>query len=49
MKAVGKMTPNIYVDMRVPGTVEDKIIEALRNKINLADVISGDNYREWLI
>lgn len=48
-KAVGKMTTNIYVDMRVPGTVEDKIIEALRNKINLADVISGDNYRDWLI
>lgn len=48
-KNVGKTRPVSYVDMRVPGTVEDKIIEALRNKINLADVISGDNYREWLI
>lgn len=48
-KAVGKMRPVAYVDMRVPGTVEEKIIEALRRKINIADLISGDNYRDWLI
>jgi hypothetical protein len=38
-----------YVDLIVPGTVEEVIIKALRKKIDLAAVITGDNYREWLI
>jgi SNF2 family DNA or RNA helicase len=38
-----------YVDLVVPGTVDMKILEALRAKINMATAINGDNYREWLI
>jgi SNF2 family DNA or RNA helicase len=38
-----------YVDLVVPGTVDVKILEALRAKINMATAINGDNYREWLI
>ncbi len=38
-----------YVDMMVPNTVEVKIIKSLRKKINMATVITGENYREWLI
>ena len=38
-----------YIDMIVPNTIEDKILEALRAKIDMATVINGDNYREWLI
>lgn len=38
-----------YVDLLVPGTVDEKIIHALRNKINMAATINGDTYREWLI
>jgi hypothetical protein len=38
-----------YIDLIVPGTVETKILEALRKKIDMASVINGDNYREWLI
>lgn len=49
VKAVGKTRPVAYVDMRVRGTVEEKIIEALRNKIDIASVISGDDWMEWLI
>jgi hypothetical protein len=37
------------IDLRCPGTVEDKIIHALRNKINMSIAINGDNFREWLI
>jgi hypothetical protein len=48
-KAVGKKTPIAYVDLIVPGSVDEKIIYALRNKINMAAVIDGDNYQEWLI
>jgi Mesyanzhinovviridae DNA helicase len=48
-KNVGKTTPVTYIDLRVPGTVEDKIISALRNKINLADAVTNDGPRSWLV
>jgi SNF2 family DNA or RNA helicase len=38
-----------YVDLVAPGTVDEKIISALRNKINLASQITGDGWKEWLI
>ena len=37
-----------YVDLVAPNTVDDKIIEALRNKKNLADLVTGDKFKEWL-
>ena len=49
VKADGKTTPVAYVDMRVPGTVEDRIIRCLRDKIDMAAIIDGDAYREWLV
>lgn len=38
-----------YVDLCVPGTVDEKTIKALRAKIDMAAAITGDNYREWVI
>ena len=38
-----------YVDLIVPGTVEMKILKALREKMDLAAAITGDNWKEWLI
>jgi SNF2 family DNA or RNA helicase len=38
-----------YVDLVATGTVDEKIIKVLRNKINMSTVITGDTYREWLI
>ena len=37
------------VDMICRGTVEEKIIHSLRNKMNMAATITGDNWREWLV
>lgn len=48
-KAVGKTDKCAYVDLQVPGTVEGKFIRNLREKIDMATVINGDNYMEWLI
>jgi SNF2 family DNA or RNA helicase len=48
-QAVGKTQSVAYVDLICRGTVEEKIIAALRNKIDLATAITGDDYREWLI
>lgn len=46
---IGQTHSVTYVDLVTPQTVDEKIIKALRNKINLAQIITGDNYREWLI
>lgn len=38
-----------YVDLVCPGTVDDRILAALRKKIDMTTMISGEQYREWLI
>jgi hypothetical protein len=38
-----------YVDLVAPKTVDEKILAALRKKLNMATLITGENYREWLI
>lgn len=48
-QGVGKTRPVHYVDLRALGTVDEKIIQALRDKIDLSAAVTGDNYKEWLI
>lgn len=38
-----------YVDLVARATIDEKIIKALRNKINISTSIMGDDYKEWLI
>lgn len=38
-----------YVDLVAPGTVDEKILVALRKKINIAEAIMQDGPREWII
>jgi len=48
-QGVGK-TGNVAVfDLMTRGTVEEKIVMALRHKKNLSDVITGDSWREWIV
>ena len=47
--SVDKTKPMLYVDLVVRGTIEEKILQALRNKIDLAAVITNDTWREWII
>ena len=49
VKSVSDPRPKAYFDLRVRGTVDEKIIQALRKKINLASMITGDDFREWLV
>lgn len=46
---VGKAERVTVVDFITRGTVEEKIVHALRNKIDMAAVITGDNFRQWII
>jgi SNF2 family DNA or RNA helicase len=38
-----------YVDLMIPGTVDEKIVKSLRRKIDMAAVITGDDWRQWLV
>jgi len=38
-----------YVDLIAEGTVDEKIIYSLRNKINLATSVLAEDIRKWLI
>jgi hypothetical protein len=37
------------VDLVVRGTVDEKILHALRSKIDMAATINGDTWREWVV
>jgi SNF2 family DNA or RNA helicase len=37
------------VDLICPGTVEVKILEALRKKINMSSQITNDSWRDWVM
>lgn len=45
---IGQKHPVHYIDLVCPGTVDMRIVEALRKKVELASVITGDTLREWL-
>jgi len=45
----GQHWPCVYGDLQVPGTVEEKIVQALRKKIDLATAVLKDGYRSWVI
>jgi SNF2 family DNA or RNA helicase len=38
-----------YVDITTRGTVEEKIIRALRNKMDLSTTLTGEQLRKWLV
>lgn len=38
-----------YVDLVAPKTIDEKILKVLRKKLNMTTMISGEDYREWII
>jgi hypothetical protein len=48
-QGIDKVNSVAYVDLMSSGTVDEKIIHSLREKIDMAAIISGDNWRQWLI
>ena len=36
-----------YVDIVAPDTVDEKILETLKNKVNLAQQVLGEDIRSW--
>jgi SNF2 family DNA or RNA helicase len=45
---IGQHHPVTYIDLVSPKTIDEKILGALRNKINLAEKVLGEDARQWL-
>jgi SNF2 family DNA or RNA helicase len=43
----GQTKSVLYVDLVSPNTVDDKILESLKNKKSIADLVTGDKVKEW--
>lgn len=45
---IGQEHPVLYIDIVAEGTVDEKIVKTLREKKRIADIITGDDIREWI-
>jgi len=45
---IGQEHPVLYVDLAAKGTVDTKIIAALRSKKNIASEVTGDTLKSWI-
>ena len=45
---IGQENKVTYIDLISPKTIDEKIVDALRNKIRIADLVLGEDAREWL-
>ena len=45
---IGQTGSVTYVDLITENTVDDKIVKSLRNKINIANEIMGEDIKEWI-
>jgi SNF2 family DNA or RNA helicase len=48
-QGIDKVNSVLYSDIMVPNTVDERIIYALKEKIDMAATISGDSWRKWLV
>ena len=45
---IGQVNKVTYIDLICENTVDEKIVKALKSKINIANEILGEELREWL-
>jgi SNF2 family DNA or RNA helicase len=45
---IGQEFPVNYIDIICSGTIDEKIVAALRDKLDIASVVTGDTLKEWL-
>jgi SNF2 family DNA or RNA helicase len=46
---IGQRNPVTYIDLVTENTVEEKILKALREKIDIATLVMKEEYKEWLM
>jgi len=45
---IGQTGSVTYVDLVAENTIDDRIIKSLRNKINIANEIMGEDIKDWI-
>ena len=45
---IGQKNNVLYIDLIAENTIDEKVIEALRGKQNIANLITGDSLRKWI-
>ena len=45
---IGQKKPMTYIDIIAEGTVDDKIVQSLRKKVNIATEIMGEELKDWI-
>ena len=45
---IGQTKPMTYIDIMTEETIDEKIVKALRKKINIATQIMGEQLKEWI-
>jgi SNF2 family DNA or RNA helicase len=46
---IGQTKNVTYIDLIAVGTVDEKIVKALRSKIDIATQVLGEDFKQWLI
>lgn len=46
---IGQRNTVTYIDIVAEGTIDEKILLALRNKIDIATLVLGEEYKTWLL
>jgi SNF2 family DNA or RNA helicase len=46
---IGQTKSVTYIDLRVCGTIDVKLVQTLRKKITISSTLQGDEFRSWLI
>ena len=46
---IGQSNKVTYIDLVAPDTIDEKILKALRSKIDLAGKVLGEEVRDWLL
>jgi len=45
---IGQSNKVTYIDLVSPGTIDEKILGALRSKIDIAGQVLGEDVQDWL-
>ena len=45
---IGQTKPMTYIDIIAEETVDERIVKALRKKINIASEVMGEELRSWI-
>ena len=45
---IGQTKPMTYIDIICEDTVDDRIVKALRKKVNIASQVMGEELKAWI-